>query len=426
MTIEEFLESDSAELSYPEEEKADDREKINEVYGKYHALVNMSANELEKWSETECSHRASVDRTPISRNLKLLKTDKADWTEKDKKQANRTISFISRMKKMPAGKPVKEGCPSKRDISLKNWAYDPNKKAMKETTHQPLVQSKALVSDFTINEEERSVTQYISTKDEDRGNDVMIPDGVKLTNYKVNPIVLWGHNQRELPIAKALWTKPDAKGVLSKAQFAKHQFAEDAWQLVKDKFVNATSIGYVPLKEESKETGKFREIWGMKIPITKRIIHEWELLEWSYVNVPMNPKALVQRDFSGLDIKSAEMKNFLLQEAEKYTSIKMDEQTKEEFKALLEGFKSEMEASVSKAVADAEEAKSQIVKVATNLETFITNHNSVSKTISEIAGEIKSIKDAKQKEALEKLADEMATGAIRKQMGKVDYLFNQN
>jgi hypothetical protein len=37
------------------------------------------------------------------------------------------------MKKMPKGKPVSKDCNiSKRDISLKNWAYDPNKKSKKK------------------------------------------------------------------------------------------------------------------------------------------------------------------------------------------------------------------------------------------------------------------------------------------------------
>lgn len=107
--------------------KADLSEIVDEVYAKYHDTVNMSYSELEAWSKTECSKLASLDRSPINRNLKLLSTKKADWGANEVKAANRTISFVSRMKNMEQGKPVNKTCPSKRDISLKNWAYNPNK-----------------------------------------------------------------------------------------------------------------------------------------------------------------------------------------------------------------------------------------------------------------------------------------------------------
>jgi hypothetical protein len=107
--------------------KADLSEVIDEVYAKYHDTVNMSYSELEAWSKTECSKLASLDRSPINRNLRLLSTKKADWGANEVKSANRTISLVSRMKNMEQGQPVNKTCPSKRDISLKNWAYNPNK-----------------------------------------------------------------------------------------------------------------------------------------------------------------------------------------------------------------------------------------------------------------------------------------------------------
>lgn len=107
--------------------KKDLEEIVNEVYAKYHKTVNMSYSELKAWSETECSKKASLDRGPINRNLNLLSKKKADWGADEVKSANRTISFVSRMRNMEQGEPVSKDCPSKRDISLKNWAYNPNK-----------------------------------------------------------------------------------------------------------------------------------------------------------------------------------------------------------------------------------------------------------------------------------------------------------
>lgn len=106
------------------ESKAED---LDAVYSKYKEVTNMSYSELMAWSQTECSKKASLDRSPIERNLRLLSKPKSEWTSKDISDANRTISFVSRMKGAEQGEPAAKGCPSKRDISLKNWAYNPSK-----------------------------------------------------------------------------------------------------------------------------------------------------------------------------------------------------------------------------------------------------------------------------------------------------------
>ena len=121
-----------------------DKEKLNEVYSKYKKETNMSYKELKAWSEHKCSKKASLSTGPIKRNLELLSTSKENWTEKHITWANKTIAFNSRMQKMPKGKPISKECPiSKRDISLKNWAYDPNKssKSIKELNEE-LINSK--------------------------------------------------------------------------------------------------------------------------------------------------------------------------------------------------------------------------------------------------------------------------------------------
>lgn len=73
---------------------------LDRVHAKYHDLVNMSASELEAWAETEASRMASLDRSPIRRNVRLLRTPKDEWGAGDIEDANRTIQFISRMRAM--------------------------------------------------------------------------------------------------------------------------------------------------------------------------------------------------------------------------------------------------------------------------------------------------------------------------------------
>ena len=110
---------------YEEIEAAINQDKIDEVYKKFHDLVNMSVSELKKWAENPCSKKASLSRAPINRVIKLLETPKEKWGASQVRQANRVISFISRMSGVEGGKEIKlpDGtvCPSKKVISLRNW-----------------------------------------------------------------------------------------------------------------------------------------------------------------------------------------------------------------------------------------------------------------------------------------------------------------
>lgn len=105
-----------------------DKERRDQVFRKYKNTVNMSHSELKRWSESKCSRKASQDRSPIRRNLRLLSKKKESWTEKDIKDANKTIAFVARMRNVEDGPDVSKECPySKRTISLRNWAFDPKK-----------------------------------------------------------------------------------------------------------------------------------------------------------------------------------------------------------------------------------------------------------------------------------------------------------
>jgi len=102
------------------------QKEIDGVYSKYKDKTNMTFTELLIWSKNPVSKLASLDRSPITRNLRLLKKPKSKWTIRDLVDANKTISFISRMKKVKSGKKI-DGKLSKRDISLLNWGYSPYK-----------------------------------------------------------------------------------------------------------------------------------------------------------------------------------------------------------------------------------------------------------------------------------------------------------
>lgn len=106
---------------------ASDTEK-DRVWRKWKSSVNMTAKELRDWKSNFCSQRASINPNEvIDRNLRLLEKPQFKWDSQDVQDAKRTISFIARMRNARQGQPQPGGCPSKRDISLKNWAFDPDK-----------------------------------------------------------------------------------------------------------------------------------------------------------------------------------------------------------------------------------------------------------------------------------------------------------
>ena len=102
------------------------KDELDKVYSKYKDKTNMTYTELLIWSRNPASRLASLDRSPIRRNLRLLRKPKSKWLSDDIDDANKTISFISRMKKVKKGKKVSKNL-SKRDISLLNWGYNPYK-----------------------------------------------------------------------------------------------------------------------------------------------------------------------------------------------------------------------------------------------------------------------------------------------------------
>ena len=100
---------------------------LDEVYKKYKSNVNMSCSQLLSWKRNPCSRKASLGPAPLNRNIRLACKPKSLWTARDVADAKRTIAFNSRMKAVKPGKAAVKGCPSKRDISLKNWAWNPQK-----------------------------------------------------------------------------------------------------------------------------------------------------------------------------------------------------------------------------------------------------------------------------------------------------------
>jgi HK97 family phage prohead protease len=173
------------------------------------------------------------------------------------------------------------------------------------------------VTEKAHNDEELTISHYISTVTPDRYGDIVNPYGMNAVNYKKNPVVLFGHNSRGMVIGKNIELSTDEHGVKAVTKFADTTAGRDIYKLNRDGFLNAWSIGFIPGKQEQvkHEDGN-----------TYNHITEWELLEYSSVPVPANPDCL-NLMLKGLETdgikemvltaaETAEMKKELLEEIE--------------------------------------------------------------------------------------------------------------
>lgn len=154
---------------------------------------------------------------------------------------------------------------------------------------QDTIVVKDVMSSITANDD-RTATFIITTGTADRDQDIVVPQGLSIAHYQNNRVVLWGHDQSILPIAKCIGIQPIDNGWQATVEFATAEanpMAEQVYQLVKGGFLSAVSIGFIPLELELNELGGYT--------ITKS-----ELFEFSIVNVPANPEALVVEDEEAL------------------------------------------------------------------------------------------------------------------------------
>lgn len=146
----------------------------------------------------------------------------------------------------------------------------------------------------------RTLEFTISTAGIDRDRDTISADGWDLENYRNNPVVLFGHDYTDLPVARSLeeWVEGSGAGakLKSTAEFIDrdtYPFADTVYQLYRREFMRAVSVGFLPtdwafVEEDDRPFGvDFKS---------------QELLEYSTVPVPSNPEALQEARSLGIDL----------------------------------------------------------------------------------------------------------------------------
>jgi HK97 family phage prohead protease len=144
-----------------------------------------------------------------------------------------------------------------------------------------------------------SCLNFISSDESlDRYNEIISATGWKLDNYKRNPVFQNAHQYGDIlfTLGRALTTEVRNGKLHQTIEFACdiNPMAKIAYGLYKGKFLNAVSVGFVPLRWEdgSEEKGYQRKYL------------EQELLEVSAVGIPANPNALALGLKSGAIEKS--------------------------------------------------------------------------------------------------------------------------
>jgi len=129
------------------------------------------------------------------------------------------------------------------------------------------------------NEELGGFEAIANSGKKDRMGDVVDAQGWELGNFKKNPVMLWSHNPSNPPVARADKVWVDDKGLQVKGTWAPTPFAQELRTLFENGFLNALSVGFIPLEMSPNKENGFN--------ITKQ-----ELYEISWVGIPADPRAL--------------------------------------------------------------------------------------------------------------------------------------
>ena len=147
-----------------------------------------------------------------------------------------------------------------------------------------------------------TVEAVISTGNIARDQMIIDPDGWDFTNYRRNPVVLWGHDDLAMPVARTIGEiKKTTTELIATAEFDKEDpEAVRIFGKIKRGYVNTTSVRWLPKRTE------IRAIPTEHGDRDTLVFVEQELLEWSFVSIPADPGAMILRgDGSGFDLDAA-------------------------------------------------------------------------------------------------------------------------
>jgi len=145
---------------------------------------------------------------------------------------------------------------------------------------------------------ERQYEFTASTADMDRDGEVIDVSGWDLKNFKKNPVIMFAHDYRTLPIGKATKIGVRDGKLVDVVEFppeGTYEFADIVQRLVDTGYLKTQSVGFIPKKWEDADFEDDEK--GQK---PRRTYTKQELLEISIVPVPSNPNALMNAVKEGI------------------------------------------------------------------------------------------------------------------------------
>ncbi len=153
-----------------------------------------------------------------------------------------------------------------------------------------------LAPDIAPNVDTDSRVIEYTFSDESVGRDgyIVRTDAWQTDNFEANPVFLWMHSDDQPPIGRVFGLHAVGKLLKGSVRYAETDFAETIYQLVKSRFLSATSTSWVPLKGGFERSND---------PDIKGTFTAVDLLEISQVNVPALPTALAGARSRGLNLR---------------------------------------------------------------------------------------------------------------------------
>lgn len=138
----------------------------------------------------------------------------------------------------------------------------------------------------TIDESNRSIDVVASTEAVDSYGEI-VAQNWRLERYATNPVVLFAHKSRELPVGRAENVRVENGALCAKFIFATSEanpLAEQVWQSIRQKTLRGVSVGFMPMDVRyEKRDGK--DVY---------VLDNNELYEISMTPVPANPQGLAK------------------------------------------------------------------------------------------------------------------------------------
>lgn len=140
------------------------------------------------------------------------------------------------------------------------------------------------VVDFVPVESEERTARLVASTEALDSHGTVVRQNWDLSRFMQNPVILWGHDSGELPIARATDVGVVDGALQAKIAFAPTQRAAEVYEMLRTGFLKGVSVGFRS-HEQRKEMVGDREVM---------VLDKNELYEISLVSVPSNPQTLAQ------------------------------------------------------------------------------------------------------------------------------------